>query len=101
MATLPTPRTISYLQHEISQGLTLFGFFPICNIIFPIIDFPNQSFFDFEQHKHPYLIQKESMGTSISEAWNKNIFCFVVKLFFLQSRQIKISSYTSVWYKNV
>ena len=52
-----------------------------------------QTFFNFE---HSYLIQKESMGPSIFEAWNKRIFSFVTKMFFLQSRQMKVSSYTGV-----
>ena len=46
-----------------------------------------------------YLIQKESMGPYIFEVWNKNIFHFVFKIYFLQSRQVKVSSYTGVWYK--
>ena len=35
------------------------------------------------------LIQKRSMGP------------YVAKMFFLQSRQMKIPGYTGVWYKNV
>ena len=46
-------------------------------------------FFDFEQHKHLYMIQKENMGPLIFEVWNKNIFSFVAKLLFAPSRQMK------------
>ena len=41
-----------------------------------------QASFDFQQHKYLYLIPKESMSSSIFEAWNKNIFSFVAKMFF-------------------
>ena len=42
-------------------------------------------FFDFEQHKYQNLIQEISMGS------------YVAKTFFLQSRQVKVCGYTSVW----
>ena len=56
-------------------------------------------FFDFEQHKHLYMIQKENMGLLIFEVWNKNIFSFVAKLLFAPIKaDEKASSYTGVWY---
>ena len=58
-------------------------------------------FFDFEQHQYIYLIQKESMDPSIFDVRNRNIFNFLAKMFFLQSRQMKVSSYIAVRYKNV
>ena len=45
--------------------------------------------------------QKESVGSSIFEVWNKHIFSLVAKMFFLQSKQMRASSYTGAWYKNV
>ena len=54
-------------------------------------------FFDFEQHKYLYLIQKQSKGSSTFEVWNKKVFSFVPEMFFLQSRQVNVSSYTCVW----
>ena len=41
------------------------------------------------------------MAPYIFEVWIKDIFSFVAKMYFLQSRQMKVSSYTGVWYKNV
>ena len=41
-------------------------------------------FFDFEKHKYQNLIQKMSMGP------------YVAKMFFLQSRQMKVSGYIGV-----
>ena len=46
-----------------------------------------QTFFDSEQLKYQYLIQKTGP--------------YVAKMFFLQSKQMKVSGYTGVWYKNV
>ena len=47
----------------------------------------SQTLFDFEQLKYQNLIQK--LGP------------YVAKMFFLQSKQMKASGYTVVWYKNV
>ena len=45
---------------------------------------------------------KENLGSSIFEVWNKNNFGFADEIFFLQFRQMKVSSYTGgVWYKSV
>ena len=45
--------------------------------------------FDFEQHKYENLIQKRSMGP------------YVAKMFFIQSKQMKLSGYAGAWYKNI
>lgn len=38
-------------------------------------------FFDFEQNKYLYLIQKENMDPSISEVLSKNVFSFAANFF--------------------
>ena len=61
-------------------------------IIFYLPD--SETFFDSEQHKHPYLIQKESMVPSMFEVWNKNIFSLVATIFFPPIQlDKKVSSY--------
>ena len=93
-----------------SQGLSFLGFFLIFNIIFPV---NNQCryFLPYDKalilkcslndkHKYPYPLQKESINPSIVKIWSKNIFSFVAKMFFLQSKQMEVSSYNCIWYKN-
>ena len=43
-------------------------------------------FFDSEQHIYRSLIQEKSTGP------------YVAKMFFVQSRQVKVSGYTGVWH---
>ena len=102
----PTPKPISYLQNEMNrtcqQPRPRFAWILlICIIIFTITDqcryfftsmiIPDsQTFFDFKQHKYQNLIQKRSTYGP-----------YVAKMFFLQSRQMKVSGCTGVWYKNV
>ena len=92
MAGLPAPKATSYLQYEKNHN---------CQPgppRFALESLPNP-FFEFQQYKYLHLIQKESMGPLISEVWNKNIFNFAAKMFF-QPRQMKVSSYNGIWYKN-
>ena len=93
----PAPPAICSMQRITlaSQYPALLGFFPVCNIIFQIID---QWRYFFQlcdknlilkrsltlNNTNTYVsnmstqipIQKESMGPSILEVWNKNIFNF-------------------------
>ena len=93
-----------------SQDLSFLGFFLIFNIIFPV---NNQCryFLPYDKalilkcslndkHKYRYPLQKESINPSFVKIWSKNIFSFVAKMFFLQSKQMKVSSYNCIWYKN-
>ena len=103
VAELPTPNqthpAIYTVWNEslVSQCLALFGFFPICNSISPIIDQCRYFFTSvirplwwFSLRDSMYLIQKESMDPSIFEVWNKNIFSFEAKMFFLRSWQMRL-----------
>ena len=96
-----------------SQGFSFLGFFLICNIIFPVNNqcryfLPNDKALILKcslnnKHKYQYLLQKESnpsINPSIVKIWSKNIFSFVAKMFFLQSKQMKVSSYNCIWYKS-
>ena len=107
-AVPPAPKSINYLPvysmkriaFGSNQGLALLGFFPYAlsfsqsltnaDIFLSLWQGSDpQKFSDFEQHKYQNLIQKMSMGP------------YVAKMFFLQSRQMKVSGYIGVWYKNV
>ena len=108
----PHPQTIYSIKQITltSQGFSFLGFFLICNIIFPVNNqcryfLPNDKALILKcslnnKHKYRYLLQKESINPSIVKIWSKNIFSFVAKMFFLQSKQMKVSSYNCIWYKS-
>ena len=87
------------IAFAISQDLSLPGFFSYAvlvskslinkDIFFYLYDMIKPWSFDFEQHKYENLIQKRSMGP------------YVAKMFFIQSKQMKLSGYAGVWYKNI
>ena len=70
----------------VSRGLTFLGLFPICNIIFPIIDQCRHFFTTALILKRSLTLsntntyiwsKKESIGSSMFEIRNKNIFSFI------------------------
>ena len=105
----PALKPISYLpvlQYETNctcqqQGLALFGFFPYA--------------LSFSQS----LTNADNIFISMTRLWSSNDLWFwttpiyenlihkmsmgpyVTKMFFLRSKQMKLSGYTGVWYKNV
>ena len=86
-----------------SQGLTLLGFLPYA--IFFSQSLINAVIFFFFYLYDKALILKCSLilsKTNIPKSDpKKSMGPYVAKMFFLQSRQMKVSDYTGVWYKNI